>query len=116
MRAVRVERPSAQKSDLNGRVLCHELRGDDGRVAIAKGRVLDDEDSARALTLDWSALPSHLDVETRLSRLSAWVLAAERTTRPFALLLPAQTLPTASGREHRRNALTALALMPGDAQ
>jgi len=56
MRAVRVERPSAQKSDLNGRVLCHELRGDDGRVAIAKGRVLDDEDSARALTLDWSEL------------------------------------------------------------
>ena len=71
---------------------------------------------AGPLTLDWSALPSHLDVETRLSRLSAWVLAAERTTRPFALLLPAQTLPTASGREHRRNALTALALMPGDAQ
>jgi uncharacterized protein (DUF58 family) len=68
------------------------------------------------ITLDWSALPGNLDVETRLSRLSAWVLAAERTTRPFALLLPGKRLPTASGREHRRNALTALALMPADPQ
>lgn len=56
MHAVRVERRSAQPRDLRGRVLCHELRGGDGRVAIAKGRVLDDEDCARALTLDWSEL------------------------------------------------------------
>jgi len=56
MHAVRVERRSAQQQDLMGRVLCHELRGEDGRVAIAKGRVLDDDDSARALTLDWSEL------------------------------------------------------------
>ena len=64
------------------------------------------------LTLDFSSLPTHLDFEARLSRLTAWVLAAERTTRPFALVLPTTRLPTASGREHRRNALTALALAP----
>ena len=66
------------------------------------------------ITLDWSRMPAHLDAELRLSRLCAWVLAAERTTRPFGLALPGETLATGSGREHRRTALTALALVPGD--
>ena len=65
------------------------------------------------LTLDYSQLPTQLDNEARLSRLCAWVLAAERTTRPFSLVLPHTRVATASGREHRRNALTALALAPG---
>ena len=56
MRAVRVARESAKVGDLVGRVLCHELRGDDGRVAIAKGRILDDADSRHALELSWSEL------------------------------------------------------------
>ncbi len=64
------------------------------------------------IALDWSRLPTQLDTEARLSRLSAWILAAERTTRPFALSLPGTALPTGSGREHRRSALTALALLP----
>jgi hypothetical protein len=56
MHPIRVERAAAQLSDLTGRVLCHELRSDDGRVAIAKGRVLDDADSRRALDLAWNEL------------------------------------------------------------
>jgi hypothetical protein len=56
MYAVRVERDRAQASDLAGRVLCHELRFDDGRVAIPKGRVLDDDTAARALALTWSEI------------------------------------------------------------
>ena len=68
------------------------------------------------MALDWSRLPPHLDTEMRLSRLAAWILAAERTTRPFGLKLPGTALPTASGREHRRTALTALALFPADAR
>src|SRR4051794_24447409 len=56
MYAMRVERRSAQPRDLRGRGICHELPGGAGRVAIAKGRVLDDDDCARALTLDWSEL------------------------------------------------------------
>ena len=56
MHPVRVERDRAQPADLAGRVLCHELRSDDGRVAIPKGRVLDDDDAVRALTLAWSEL------------------------------------------------------------
>jgi len=64
------------------------------------------------IALDWTRLPPELDTERRLSRLTAWILAAERATRPFALSLPGSALPTASGREHRRAALTALALFP----
>ena len=64
------------------------------------------------VVLDWRALPPELDVEARLSRLSAWVLGAERAARPFALSLPGYPLPASQGREHRRAALTALALFP----
>ena len=56
MHAVRVERASAQPADLSGHVICHELRFADGRVAIPKGRVLDADDSARAMSLAWSEL------------------------------------------------------------
>lgn len=56
MQPVRVERATAQVADLMGRVLCHELRSDDGRVAISKGRVLDAADSERAFNLAWSEL------------------------------------------------------------
>jgi uncharacterized protein (DUF58 family) len=62
------------------------------------------------VVLDWSSLPAAMDVEARLARLCAWVLAAERAARPFALRLPGQSLPAGQGREHRRAALTALAL------
>ena len=68
------------------------------------------------IALDFARLPAQLDAEKRLSRLCAWVLAAERTTRPFALTVPGESLPTGSGREHRRAALTALALVPADTQ
>lgn len=56
MRAVRLPRSAAQTSELVGRVICHELRSGDGRVAIAKGRVLDADDAVRALELPWSEL------------------------------------------------------------
>jgi uncharacterized protein (DUF58 family) len=64
------------------------------------------------VTLAWNALPASLGSEARLSRLTAWVMAAERAARPFALVVPGTNLPGAQGREHRRNALTALALFP----
>lgn len=62
------------------------------------------------VVLDWHALPQGLPTEARLSRLTAWVLAAERAARPFTLILPGVELPPGQGREHRRAALTALAL------
>jgi hypothetical protein len=39
-----------------GRVICHELRFADGRVAIQKGKVLDAVDASRAMTLEWPEL------------------------------------------------------------
>jgi uncharacterized protein (DUF58 family) len=63
-----------------------------------------------ALDLDWSELPPGLDQELRLSRLTAWVLAAERETRAFGLRLPGTELAHGQGAGHRRAALTALAL------
>jgi uncharacterized protein (DUF58 family) len=63
--------------------------------------------------LEWRALPGALDAEARIARLTAWVLAAERVACPFALHVPGFTLPPGRGREHRRIALTALALLPG---
>ncbi|MEP7061504.1 MAG: DUF58 domain-containing protein [Betaproteobacteria bacterium] len=62
------------------------------------------------LALDWSALPPSLDTEARLSRFAAWVLAAEHAARAFGMSIPGAMLAPALGREHRRAALTALAL------
>ncbi len=72
--------------------------------------------ASRELWLDYqlAALP---DVEARLSRLSAWVLAAERLGISFGLRLPGQELACSGGEAQRRAALEALALwhLPGNA-
>ena len=66
-----------------------------------------------SLTLDFAAAgpgtgpDAH---EARLSRLTAWVLAADRLGHGYALRLPGTALPAASGDGQRRAALTALAL------
>ena len=57
-----------------------------------------------------------MPTEARLSRLAAWILAAERSARPFALSMPTEQLRCAQGREHCRLALTALALFPKEAR
>ncbi len=62
----------------------------------------------------WSELPPGLGVEARLSRLSAWILAAERQARAFGLALPGTELSPGSGAGHRRAALSALALFPAE--
>lgn len=60
--------------------------------------------------LDWSALPAQLDTEARLSRLTAWVLAAQRAGARFGLRLPALQLAPAPDESHVRDCLRALAL------
>jgi uncharacterized protein (DUF58 family) len=60
--------------------------------------------------LDFAALPASLDVEQKLSRLTAWVLACERAARPCGLSLPGAHIAPGQGRDHRRAMLTALAL------
>jgi len=64
------------------------------------------------VNLHWESLPAALSPQARIARLTAWVLLAERAARPFALTAPGIALSTGQGRDHRRAALTALALMP----
>jgi uncharacterized protein (DUF58 family) len=63
----------------------------------------------QALWLDWQACGS-LAPEDRLSRLTAWTLAAHRAGAEFGLRLPGRELERASGEAHRRRCLEALAL------
>lgn len=85
--------------------------------AVARGagwysKEFDGAGGGGPVTLAWSELPTALPVEERLSRLTAWVLAAERAACPFALQLPGTRLASRQGRDHRREALTALAVYP----
>ncbi len=50
------------------------------------------------------------DKEAKLSRLTAWVLQAEKTGLDFGLRLPGQELKPSSGEAHKRTCLEALAL------
>jgi len=61
------------------------------------------------LWLDFAALAG-INQELRLSRLTWWVLEAERTRVPYGLKLPNLTLKPASGQAHRDACLRALAL------
>jgi len=66
------------------------------------------------LWLDFAALEG-LDTELKLSRLTWWVLEAERSQLPYGLRLPAQTIRPGLGEEHRDRCLEALALFGGAA-
>lgn len=66
-------------------------------------------EQGRELALDWASLPAQLDVEQRLSRLSAWLLAAERSGRAYSLTLVGHRIPLANGRDHLHRCLSALA-------
>lgn len=87
--------------------------------AVARGagwytKEFDGSGGGGPVALDWASLPGALDIETRLSRLTAWVLTAERAARPFSLRLPGASLPAGQDREHRRSALTMLAMAPAE--
>ena len=62
------------------------------------------------LWLDWNFLAGSLPVETRLSRLAGWVLAAEREGAVYGLRLPGAEFPPSRGDAHRAACLQALAL------
>ena len=65
--------------------------------------------SHQALWLDWQACGA-LAPEQRLSRLTAWVLAAHRADADYGLRLPGIEFAPADGEAHRRHCLEALAL------
>jgi uncharacterized protein (DUF58 family) len=67
-------------------------------------------EAASELWLDWSLLPGALGLEQRLSRLTGWVLAAERAGARYGLRLPGTELAPGHGDAHRSACLQALAL------
>jgi uncharacterized protein (DUF58 family) len=81
--------------------------------ALATGGELVSRDTSASahqeLWLDWSAC-GPLPPEERLSRLTAWVLAAERAGMHYGLRLPGRELPRDQGAGQRRACLEALAL------
>jgi len=62
------------------------------------------------LVIDFDALPSQLDVELKLSRMTRWVLEAELRTLPYAFRLGRIAYDTALGPAHQADCLRALAL------
>jgi len=67
-------------------------------------------ESGAELWLDWQLLPAALAVETRLSRMTGWVLDAERSGALYGLRLPGAEFPPSRGEAHRTACLQALAL------
>jgi uncharacterized protein (DUF58 family) len=62
------------------------------------------------LCLDFSQLPPWMGLEHKLSRLTSWVLEAERRALPYAFRLGPQQFDPALGDAHRAACLQALAL------
>lgn len=67
-------------------------------------------DAVAELWFDLRDLPASLGLERRLSRLAAWVLAAERAGAHYGLRLPGSERAPARGEAHRAACLEALAL------
>lgn len=68
-------------------------------------------DRAEELWLDWETL-NDLDTETRLSRLTRWILDADSQHFNYGLRLPNQVVPLGHGPKHKHRCLEALALFP----
>jgi len=66
--------------------------------------------AAAELWLDWNELPANLDLESRLSRLTRWVLSADRDGLRYGLRLPGLELAPDTGEPHRLACLRELAL------
>lgn len=62
-----------------------------------------------------SDLPASLGLEARLSRMTGWVLAAERSGAHYGLRLPGTEIVPARGEHHRNACLEALALYRAEA-
>lgn len=81
--------------------------------ALASGGELVSRDTASAmhqqLWLDWQGCGVS-DPEGRLSRLAAWVVAAQRAGADYGLALPGRSIEPAEGEAHKRACLEALAL------
>lgn len=85
--------------------------------AFARGGQLLSKQFAGADTssqwFDFEQVPTD-DVELRLSILTAWVVAADRTAKDYGLRLPGHEFEPGHGDKHRRRCLEALAMFGKD--
>lgn len=63
------------------------------------------------IELDYSRLAG-LGNETRIARLTRWVIEADRQERHYSLAVPGQTIGPSHGSEHKHRCLAVLALLP----
>ncbi|HEX2531065.1 MAG TPA: DUF58 domain-containing protein [Burkholderiaceae bacterium] len=84
------------------------------RISAAAGETLVTKHfeggSASELCIDWASLPHYLDIETKLSRMTRWVIEAEARGLVYAFRLGDAVFPAALGPAHREACLRALAL------
>jgi uncharacterized protein (DUF58 family) len=66
--------------------------------------------AASEMRIDFAALPTSMDIEARLSRMTRWVIEAEARNLPYAFRLGGLSTPAALGGAHRVTCLRALAL------
>jgi uncharacterized protein (DUF58 family) len=66
--------------------------------------------SSGRLHIDMNALPHAMDIETKLSRLTRWVLEAEARGMPYAFRLGSTSINCGIGPVHQEACLRALAL------
>jgi uncharacterized protein (DUF58 family) len=66
--------------------------------------------AAAELWLDWNELPASLDLESKLSRLTRWVLSANKDGLRYGLRLPGLEMAPDTGESHRLACLRELAL------
>ena len=62
------------------------------------------------LVLDFDAMPSIMNLELRLSRMTRWVLDAEQRALPYAFRIGTHDFPAGAGAAHQAACLRALAL------
>jgi uncharacterized protein (DUF58 family) len=62
------------------------------------------------LKLEWSSLPKNLDTESRLSRLTRWVIDAESLGARYSLSLPGFKSELDFGPSHKQQCLEAMAM------
>ena len=86
--------------------------------ALARGAGLFSKEFAGSsrgqCVIDWHDLPTSLDTEGKLSRLTAWVLAAEKARVDYSLVMPGLSAPAGHGPSQRTLCLRALASHPKD--
>lgn len=100
-----------QPGDQQQRLAWRQIARHDGEHLYSKH--FQDSDSLHgALLLDLGSAPSALDMEARLSRLAAWVLAAEAARLPYGLQLDGVSMAPGLGPRHQESCLRALAEAP----